>query len=66
VERDSDLGLDRRACRRRIAVERCVRWLKECRLVGTRFDKLADSFTALVRLAFIQRYLQLLDPPDRT
>lgn len=64
--RDGDLGLDRRAYRRRSAVERCVGWLKECRRVGTRFDKLAGSFMAFVRLAFIQRYLRLLDPSDRT
>jgi transposase len=66
VDRDGDLGLDRRAYRRRSAVERCVGWLKECRRVGTRFDKLAGSFMAFVRLAFIQRYLRLLDPSDRT
>jgi transposase len=66
VERDGDLGLDRRAYRRRSAVERCVGWLKECRRVGTRFDKLAGSFMAFVRLAFTQRYLRLLDPLDRT
>ena len=53
--RDGDLGLDRRAYRRRSAVERCVGWLKECRRVGTRFDKLAGSFMASLRLAFIQR-----------
>jgi transposase len=64
--RDGDLGLDRRAYRRRSAVERYVGWLKECRRVGTRFDKLAGSFMALVRLAFIQRYLRLLEPSDRT
>ena len=64
--RDGDLGLDRRAYRRRSAVERSVGWLKECRRVGTRFDKLAGSFMAFVRLAFIQRYLRLLDPSDRS
>ncbi len=66
VERDGDLGLDRRDYRRRSAVERCVGWMKECRRVGTRFDKLAGSFMAFVRLASIQRYLRLLDPSDRT
>jgi transposase len=65
VERDSDLGLDRRAYRRRSAVDR-FGWLNECRRVGTRFDKLPSSFMAFVRLAFIQRYLRLLDPSDNT
>lgn len=64
--RDGDLGLDRRAHQRRSAVERCVGRLKECRRVGTRFDQLAGSFRAFVRLAFIQRYLRLLDPSDKT
>lgn len=66
IARDGDLGLDRRVDKRRSVVERCVGWLKECRRVGTRFDKLAASFMAFVRLAFIQRYLRLLDPSDRT
>ena len=66
VERDGDLDLDRRAYRRRSAVERCVGWLKECRRVGNRFDELAGNFMAFVRLVFIQRYLWLLDPSDRT
>ncbi len=66
VERDGDLGLDRRAYRRGSAVERCVGSLKECRRVGPRFDEPAGSFMAFVRLAFIQRYLRLLDPSDRT
>ena len=66
IARDGDLGLDRRVYKRRSVVERCVGWLKECRRVGARFDKLAASFMAFVRLAFIQRYLRLLDPSDRT
>jgi transposase len=36
------------------------------RRVGTRFNKLAVSVMAFVRLAFIQRYLRLLDPSDTT
>lgn len=66
VEREGELGLDRRAYRRRSAVERCVGWIKECRRVGTRFDKLAGSFLSFVKLAIIQRYLGTLDPSDRT
>ena len=51
-------------------VEQCVGWLKECRAVGTRFDKLAVNYRATVHLAMVQRYLRLLaakaDSSDRT
>jgi transposase len=60
---------DRQAYRRRSVVEQCVGWLKECRAVGTRFDKLAVNYAATVKLAMIQRYLRKLtavsDSPDR-
>jgi len=50
--------------RRRAVVEQCVGWLKECRAVGTRFDKLAVNDTATVHLAMIQRSLRKLAPND--
>jgi hypothetical protein len=50
-------------------VEQCVGWLKECRAVGTRLDKLAVNCTATVKLAMIQHYLHKLtavtDSPNR-
>ena len=46
-------------------MERCVEWLKECKRVGTRFDKIASSFLAFVKLAIMQWYLRILDPSDR-
>ena len=46
--------------RRRSTIEQCVGWLKECRRVATRFEKLAVNFLALIHLAMIQRYLRLL------
>src|SRR5204863_8773348 len=60
---------DRSAYRRRAVVEQCVRWLKESRAVGTRFDKLALNYRATVQLAMIRRYLRVLlnarpDPSD--
>lgn len=58
-------AFDREAYRRRNVVERCVGWLKECRSVATRADKLAVNFEAMVKLAMIQRYLRLLVPSDR-
>jgi transposase len=58
--------LDRVAYRRRNVVERCIGWLKGCRRVATRYEKLATHFLAIIRLAMIQRCLRLLDPSNRT
>lgn len=58
--------LDRRKYRRRNVVERCIGWLKCCRRVATRYEKLATHFLGMVKLAMIQRCLRLLDPSDRT
>jgi transposase len=54
--------LDREQYRRRNAVERLVGWLKEHRSVGTRFNKLASSFLAMVKLACIRRLLRAAFP----
>ena len=51
---------DRVAYRARNVVERCVGWLKECRSVATRFEKLAVNYCGLVQVAIIQRYLRVL------
>jgi transposase len=52
--------IDRAAYRRRDVVEQCAGWLKECRAVATRFDKLAVNYLATVKVAMSQRYLRLL------
>jgi transposase len=57
---DGRVRFDREAYRRRAVVEQCVGWLKECRAVATRFDKLAVNYLATVKLAMIQRYLRIL------
>jgi transposase len=41
--------------RGRNAIERCIDWLKWCRRVATRYEKLAESYLAMVKLAMIQR-----------
>ena len=56
---DGRVRFDRATYRRRSAVERCVGWLKECRRLATRFDKLAVNFLAMIHLAFIERYLRI-------
>ena len=64
IEHDGDLRLNKKAYKKRSVVECCVGWLKECRRLVTRFDKLAVNFLAFVQLAVIERYLRLLGPSD--
>ena len=52
------LDFDRVTYRRRNVIERCVGWLKECRRIATRFEKLACHYLAMLKLAMIQRYLK--------
>ena len=56
---------DKPTYRRRNVIERTVGWLKECRGLATRFEKLAVNFLAMVKLAMFQRCLRLLDSSDR-
>lgn len=53
------LEFDKDTYRRRSIVEQCIGWLKECRRIGTRFEKLAINFLAMVKVAIIQRYLKV-------
>lgn len=55
-----EMPFDRAAYRRRNVVERVVGYLKECRRVATRYEKLALSYLAMVKLAMIHRCLRLL------
>lgn len=56
-------GFDKEAYCRRNIIERCIGWLKECRRIATRFEKLAVNFVAMFKLAMIRRYLRV--SPDR-
>ncbi len=49
--------------RRRNVVERCVGRLKEYRRVGTRYEKLAASYLAVVQVAMIRDWLRRLTQP---
>jgi transposase len=51
---------DKETYKRRSIVEKCIGWMKECRRIGTRFEKLAINFLAMVKLAMIKRSLRLL------
>jgi transposase len=55
---------DRPTYRRRNVVERLVNWLKERRRLATQFEKLAENFLAMVKLAMMERLLKAL-LPDR-
>ena len=57
---DPDVTFDKATYKRRSIVEQSIGWLKECRRIGTRFEKLAINFLAMVKLAMIKRTLRLL------
>ncbi len=48
-------GFDKLTYRRRNVVERCIGWLKDRRRLATRFEKLAENFLAMVKLAMLER-----------
>jgi transposase len=59
--------LDSEKYRKRNTVERCIGWLKCCRRIATRFEKLAVHFVSMIKMAMIQRCLRLLaEPSNRT
>ena len=51
---------DKPAYRRRNCGERCVGRLKEFRRLGTRYEKLAESYLAVAHVASIALYLREL------
>jgi len=53
-------GFDRELYRRRNVIERCIGWLKECRRIAMRFEKLAVNFLAMLKLAMIRLYFRRL------
>ncbi len=56
--------LDQRTYRKRCRVEHAVGWLKECRRLSTRYEKLGLNFLAFVQLGIMLQYLKILDPSD--
>lgn len=59
--KQSHPGRPLRFCRetykRRNVVERLIGWLKESRRLATRYEKKAVHYLAMIKLAFIERYL---------
>jgi transposase len=59
-ELDQTLYFSPKLYKGRHRIECLIGWLKECRRIGTRFEKLASHFLAMVKLAFIRRCLRVL------
>lgn len=57
-------GFDKKMYRRRNVVERLIGRLKDFRRIAMRFEKLAESFLAVILLGFIKIWLRHL-LPDR-
>lgn len=55
---DTEPPFDREAYKRRNAVERLIGWLKECRRIATRYEKLAIHYLAMLSVAMIRLYLR--------
>lgn len=57
---DGRVKFDKVSYRQRCVIEQCVGWMKECRRIGTRFEKLAVNFHGMLQLAMIGQYLKIL------
>lgn len=59
LRHDGRATFDTRTYKQRSIIEQTIGWLKECRRIGTRFEKLAINFLAMMKLAMIQRCLRI-------
>jgi transposase len=57
---DPTVPFDKESYRRRSIVEQVIGWLKECRRIATRYEKLAINFLTMVKLAMIKRTLKIV------
>ena len=55
------IEFDRDAYRQRNVIERLIGWIKESRHIFSRFEKTAKNFGGMLKMAFIRRYLRLMD-----
>ena len=55
---------DKSSYRRRCIIECLIGWLKECRRVATRYEKLALHYLSMIHLAMIGRYLRVIAPEN--
>jgi transposase len=57
---DRRVKFDKVEYKRRSIVEQTIGWLKECRRICTRFEKMVVNFRAMMKLAMIQRSLRIV------
>ena len=57
-DQEREESFDRAAYRRRSRIEQVVGWYKECRALGTRYEKLAVNYVALWMVAIIEKLLK--------
>jgi len=62
--RGRPFAFDRALYRERNVVERAIGHLKGPRRIGSRSEKPAVNYRAMVQVAFIERYLRVLESPD--
>lgn len=55
-----EVAFDRDAYRDRNIIERLIGWLKESRRILTRFEKTATNYLAMIKWAFVHRYLRIM------
>jgi transposase len=60
ARQDGRVKFDKQAYKRRAIIENVIGWLKECRRIGTRYEKLAVSFQAMLQLAMIRNCLKIV------
>ena len=56
---DGRTKFDKISYKRRCIIEQVIGWLKECRRIATRFEKLAINFSAMLKIAMIQHCLKI-------
>jgi len=57
---DPKVKFDKDTYKRRSIVEQSIGWLKACWRIGTRFEKMAINFLAMIKVAMIKRFLRLV------
>ena len=57
-EERANPDFDKSIYRERNCVERCIGWLKESRRVATRYEKLAETYSAILQLTMIRRFIK--------
>ncbi len=58
-QRKGSRDFDKQSYRRRSVIEQCVGRLKEYRRIGTRFEKPAVGFLAMLKPAMIRQYFKV-------